>query len=107
MSCLPGMPCYNSPVVKIVYPPGCDPTPHEVVSSEQVRYDGPNLSCTGVQNGDCLNTALEKIDQKICSDTFVAQIIETIENNPVLKAYFCQLVTSCIPTTTTTTTVLL
>lgn len=104
MSCLPGMPCYNSPVVKIVYPPGCDPTPHETVSSEQVRYDGPNLSCTGIQNGDCLNAALEKIDTKICSTELVASIIQTIANNDVLKAYFCELVNSCAPTTTSTTT---
>lgn len=104
MSCLPGMPCYNSPVVKIVYPPGCDPTPHEVVSSDAVRYDGPNLPCTGVQNGDDLTTALEKIDTKICSEELVASIIQTISENEVLKAYFCELVSSCGPTTTTTTT---
>jgi hypothetical protein len=103
MSCLPGMPCYNMPVVKIVYPPGCDPTPLPIIGSDQVRYDGPNLSCTGVQTGDCLNTALEKIDEKICSEELVASIIQTIANNDVLKAYFCQLVNSCpVPTTTTT-----
>lgn len=100
------MPCYNSPVVKIVYPPGCDPTPVPVISSDQVHYDGPNLPCTGVQNGDCLNTALEKIDAKICSQELVASIIQTIANDDVLKAYFCQLVSECgpIPTTTTSTT---
>jgi hypothetical protein len=97
------MPCYNTPIVKIIYPPGCDPTPVPVISSDQVRYDGPNLSCTGVQTGDCLNTVLEKIDEKICSEELVASIIQTIANNDVLKAYFCQLVSSCSPTTTTTT----
>jgi hypothetical protein len=98
------MPCYNTPIVKIIYPPGCDPTPVPVISSDQVRYDGPNLSCTGVQTGDCLNTVLEKIDEKICSEELVASIIQTIANNDVLKAYFCQLVSSCSPTTTTTST---
>lgn len=107
MSCLPGMPCYNEPIVKIVYPPGCDPNPLPTVSSEQVHYTGPNLPCTGVQNGDCLNTVLEKIDTKICSDELVAAIIQTISNDDILKAYFCELVNSCIPTTTTTTTVIL
>lgn len=103
MSCLPGMPCFNSPVVKIVYPPGCDPTPVPIIGSDQVNYNGPNLPCTGIQTGNCLNTVLQKIDDKICSDQLVAQIIETIENNDVLKAYFCQLVSSCAHTTTTTT----
>lgn len=107
MSCLPGMPCYNEPIVKIVYPPGCDPNPLPTVSSEQVHYAGPNLPCTGVQNGDCLNTVLEKIDTKICSDELVAAIIQTISNDDILKAYFCELVNSCIPTTTSTTTVIL
>jgi hypothetical protein len=105
MSCLPGMPCYNSPIVKIVYPPGCDPTPLPVFNSEQIKYNGPNLPCTGAQTGECLNITLQKIDDKICSEQLVSQILETIENNDVLKAYFCQLVSSCapIPSTTTTT----
>lgn len=105
MSCLPGMPCYNGPVVRMVFPPGCDPFPIEV-TSQQVQYDGPNLPCTGVQTGDNLNTALEKIDTKICSEELVASIIQTIANNEVLKAYFCELVSSCGVITTTTTTTL-
>ena len=103
MSCLPGMPCYES-VIKIVYPPGCAPIPFEIIESSRVHYDGPNLSCTGIQTNDCLTDALQKIDEKICSDQFVAQIINTIENNGLLKAYFCQLVSGCLSTTTTTTT---
>jgi hypothetical protein len=41
----------------------------------------------------------------MCSDEFIAHIIDTIENTPLLQAYFCQLVASCsiTPTTTTTT----
>lgn len=106
MACVPGMPCYE-PIVKIVYPPGCCPVPYEIINSSRVNYDGPNLACTGIQSSDSLNTALQKIDEKICSDEFVAQIIQTIENNSLLKAYFCQLVSGCSvePTTTTTTTV--
>lgn len=96
------MPCYES-VIKIVYPPGCAPIPFEIIESSRVNYDGPNLSCTGIQTNDCLTDALQKIDEKICSDEFVAQIINTIENNGLLKAYFCQLVSGCSLTTTTTT----
>ena len=102
MACLPGMPCFG-PLVRVVYPTTCDPYANRIVSSDFVEYNGDNLSCTGIQNCDTLTVALQKIDNKICSDDFVAQIIQTIETNPVLKAYFCQLVSSCSPTTTTTT----
>jgi hypothetical protein len=103
MACLPGMPCFG-PLVRVVYPPTCDPYANRIVSSDFVEYNGDNLSCTGIQNCDTLTVALQKIDNKICSDDFVAQIIQTIANDPVLKAYFCQLVSSCSPTTTTTST---
>lgn len=103
MACLPGMPCFG-PLVRVVYPPTCDPFANRIVSSDHVEYNGDNLSCTGIQNCDTLTVALQKIDNKICSDAFVAQIIQTIETNDVLKAYFCQLVSSCSPTTTTTST---
>jgi hypothetical protein len=97
------MPCFG-PLVRVVYPTTCDPYANRIVSSDFVEYNGDNLSCTGIQNCDTLTVALQKIDNKICSDDFVAQIIQTIETNPVLKAYFCQLVSSCSPTTTTTST---
>ena len=97
------MPCYES-VIKIVYPPGCEPQSFEIIDSNRVNYDGPNLSCTGIQTNDCLTVALQKLDEKICSDQFVEQIIQAIETNPTLKAYFCQVVTGCLPSTTTTST---
>lgn len=103
MACLPGMPCFG-PLVRVVYPTTCDPYANRIVSSDFVEYNGDNLSCTGIQNCDTLTVALQKIDDKICSDQLVAQILQTIANDPVLKAYFCQLVSSCSPTTTTTTT---
>jgi hypothetical protein len=97
------MPCFG-PLVRVVYPPTCDPFANRIVSSDFVEYNGDNLSCTGIQNCDTLTVALQKIDDKICSDQFVAQIIQTIANDPVLLAYFCQLVSSCSSTTTTTST---
>lgn len=107
MSCLPGMPCYG-PLVKITYPNGCDPYANRIIDSEFVEYSGDNLPCTGIQTCDSLTVALQKIDEKICSSELVAQIIQTISNDDILKAYFCQLVSSCpivIETTTTTTTI--
>jgi len=103
MACLPGMPCFG-PLVRVVYPPTCDPFANRIIDSDHVEYQGDNLSCTGIQNCDTLTVALQKIDSKICSDQFAAQLIQTIANDPVLLAYFCQLVSSCSPTTTTTST---
>ena len=100
MSCLPGMPCYNE-AYRIAFPFACnDPC----ISSFQIIYNGPNLPCTGIQSKDNLEVALQKIDNRMCSDEFIAHIIDTIENTPLLQAYFCQLVASCSSTPTTTTT---
>jgi hypothetical protein len=105
MACLPGMPCYGQ-LTRIVYPKGCDPCLYVKTDAERVVYTGPNLSCTGIQNGDCLETALEKIDGRICSEELVSQILDTIANNPVLQAYLCNLISTCPATTSSTTTVL-
>jgi hypothetical protein len=100
MSCLPGMPCYSE-AYRIAFPFACnDPC----ISSFQIIYNGPNLPCTGIQSKDNLEVALQKIDNRMCSDEFIAHIIDTIENTPLLQAYFCQLVASCSSTPTTTST---
>ncbi len=102
MSCLPGMPCYDA--YRIAFPFSCgDPCQSLCFTSDKIIYNGPNLACTGIQSQDNLEVALQKIDDRMCSDEFISHIIVAIEDNPVLKAYFCQLVSSCpIPTTTTT-----
>jgi hypothetical protein len=104
MACLPGMNCYDA--YRVAYPfafdSPCDTTPCS--TSNKIIYNGPNLACTGIQSTDTVEVALQKIDEKICSDEFVGQIINTIKNNPILQAYFCQLVNTCPATTTTTTT---
>jgi hypothetical protein len=96
MSCLPyriAFPfAFNNP---------CDPT---CLTSDRIIYNGPNLACTGIQSQDNLQVALQKIDNRMCSDEFISHIISTIENTPLLQAYFCQLVNTCPATTTTTTT---
>lgn len=103
MSCLPGMPCYGQ-LTKVVYPKGCDPCLYVTTDASKVIYNGSNLPCTGVQTGDCLEVALQKIDNKICSSDLVAQILQTIANDPILGSYFCNLVNACPTTTTTSTT---
>jgi len=106
MSCLPGMPCYNA--YRIAYPFSCGGGYNNslCLTSDKIIYNGPNLACTGIQSQDNLEIALQKIDDRMCSDAFISHIIVAIEENPVLKAYFCQLVSSCPITTTTTTTIL-
>ena len=37
------------------------------ISSLCVIYNGPNLECSGVETSDSLETALQKIDEQICS----------------------------------------
>lgn len=104
MSCLPGMPCYND-AYRIAFPFACgDPCGSLCLTSDKIIYNGPNLACTGIQSQDNLEVALQKIDNRMCSDEFISHIIDTIQNTPLLQAYFCQLVNTCSATTTTTTT---
>lgn len=110
MSCKPGMPCFGQVSKKDHNKCNVEP-----VSSDNVQYSGSNLSCLGIETCDTLTEALQKIDELICSDEFVAAILQRIFNNTELKAYFCQLVGQCatpittststlVPITTTTTT---
>lgn len=96
MACLPGMPCHND--YRIAFPfsnwEGCEPT---CISSDKVIYNGPNLPCTGIRTADTVEVAIQKIDEKICSEEFAAQLINTIKNNPVLSAYLCNIVKTCAP----------
>jgi hypothetical protein len=66
MSCSPGTPCYNT---QTIYS-GCadDPcNPNSRISCDGVVYSGPNLICTGIEACDTLCTALQKIDDAICT----------------------------------------
>lgn len=67
MSCLPGSPCYNSN--HTTYPRGCgiDPCKAYQTGSDLVKYNGPNLPCTGINTCETLTLALEKIDNAICN----------------------------------------
>lgn len=94
MSCLPGMPCYSI-LVRTLYSNECDPCSTYIFDATKVEYTGANLSCTGIQTCDTLEVALQKIDDKICSDELVAQILAAIQANPTLKATFCSILAGC------------
>lgn len=92
--------CTNSPC-------GCK------ISSDDVAYQGPDLSCTGINNCDTLTTVIQKIDDFICGPDMVQTIIYNIENNTSLFNQFvtivnrsvdCDTIFNCLETTTTTTT---
>jgi hypothetical protein len=63
--------------------------------SNEIKYVGPNLSCTGIQTCDDMSTALQKIDQIIC--VLQAAITPTTTTSTTS--------TSSSTTTTTTTTI--
>lgn len=83
-------------------------------STDEIVYKGPNLTCTGINNCDTLTTAIEKINEYMCSIQMVQNIITTIVNNEILYNQFvtiinnsvdCETVWNCIDSTTTTTTI--
>jgi hypothetical protein len=97
------MPCYQNTVeVHTTYPAGCGPV--TTIGSDYVIYTGPNLPCSGISNSDCLTTALQKIDTKICPAQLVNTILSVLETDAVARARFCGLVSFCDITTTTTST---
>lgn len=91
-------PCYT--------PEGQTAGPAYCIGTNNVKYTGANLPNTGVDTGDNLTTALQKIDSALDPIELVQTLITVINQNPSLKVMFCTLVNSCAvtPTTTTTTT---
>jgi len=84
-------------------------------STDNIAYVGPNLSCTGVETCDTLTQAIEKINNFICSEAMVQQVIINITNNVEIYNLFVEIVNVAVscetiwacglpPTTTTTTT---
>jgi hypothetical protein len=105
------MSCSNN-----ITPCGCGSNPCGCgTSSNDVVYQGPDLSCTGVTNCDTLTEVIQTIDGFICSPQMVQNIINNILNNTNLYNQFtsivnntvdCQTVWNCIASTTTTSTTL-
>lgn len=82
-------------------------------STDEVVYNGPSLTCTGVNTCDTLSEALQTISTYLCSAEMVQIIVNNIINNTNLYNQFttivntvvdCQTVQDCINQTTTTTT---
>ena len=70
-----------------------DPCNTPPVGSNHVKYDGPNLPCTGILNCDSLSVSLQKIDEQICDlKSTVISLQQQI---------------NALTTTTTTTTIIL
>lgn len=105
MACVPGTPCFEN-TVNAYYPQQCNNGAFAgyPIPTTAVEYNGPNLSNTGVDTGDNLTIALQKIDNALEPIELVQTLITVINQNPSLKVMFCTLVNSCIYSTTTTTT---
>jgi hypothetical protein len=103
------MSCSNN-----ITPCGCGNNPCGCgTSSDDVVYQGPDLSCTGVSNCDTLTEVIETIDGFICGPGMVETIINNILNNTNLYNQFttivnntvdCETVWDCIDSQTTSTT---
>lgn len=105
MACVPGTPCFEN-TSNAYYPQQCNngwfagyPIP-----TSSVQYNGPNLPNSGVDTGDGMNVAMQKLDNALEPIELVQTLITVINQNPSLKVMFCTLVNSCIYSTTTTTT---
>lgn len=60
----------------------CNPCNSSMIGSNNVKYDGPNLPCTGVKTCENLTIVFEKIDEQICAlKAAVVQLQQEIHNN--------------------------
>jgi hypothetical protein len=107
MACVPGTPCFEN-TVNAYYPQNCNNGAFAgyPIPTSAVQYNGPDLPNSGIDTGDILTLALQKLDNAIEPVELVQTLITVINQNPSLKVMFCTLVNSCAitPTTTTTTT---
>jgi len=76
----------NGVVVYTTYakpcPPGTEPT-------GDIIYTGTNLPNTGVNNGDTLTVALQKIDNDLSGAELIAKIIAAISEDDDLRVALC------------------
>lgn len=70
MSCLPTDPCYTGgSIVPSGTNCGADPCDNKLKVSGLIKYVGPDLPCTGIENCDDLTTVIQKLEEAICSLT--------------------------------------
>jgi len=81
-------------------------------STSEVVYQGPALTCVGINNCDTITEVLQQLNSYICSEELVSIIINNIITNVDLYQQFttivnntvdCETVWGCQTTTTTTT----
>lgn len=81
-------------------------------STSEVVYQGPALTCVGINNCDTITEVLQQLNSYICSEELVTIIINNIINNIDLYQQFttivnnsveCETVWGCETTTSTTT----
>lgn len=84
---------------------GIDPCFAHKTSTDLVFYTGDSLTCSEIDKCDSLTLSLQKIDTKLCPEAVAQAVFEAISQNPSLLIMFCNMVNSCLPTTTTTTTI--
>jgi hypothetical protein len=90
---------------------------HCGLTTNDIEYVGENLECTGINNGDSISVALQKLDYFICGIGLTQQILNELQFNSVEYPEFitlvngaidCETILACgnppIITTTTTTT---
>jgi len=78
MSCLPTSPCYTGgSVVPSGTNCGADPCDQKLKVSGLIKYVGPSLPCTDIENCDNLTTVIQKLEQAIC------ELQECCENSKV------------------------
>lgn len=92
--------------VNVVYPKKCNVGwfAGYPIKSDLLCYNGPNLPNTGINTGNTLTLALEKIDLYLTPESLVQTLIQMIQSNPSLNVSFCTLVNTCVANSTTTTT---
>jgi stress response protein SCP2 len=61
------------------------------------KYDGDNLTNTGIKTGDTVTVALQKVDNALNPLTITQTILTTLQTNLTLQAQFCNIVNSCVP----------
>lgn len=99
MSCLPTDPCYTGgSIVPSGTNCGADPCDNKLKVSGLIKYVGPDLPCTGIENCDDLTTVIQKLEEAICSLTSTTTTTSTSSTSTTTT-------TSTTSTTTSTTTI--
>jgi len=88
---------------------------HNGLTTDDLVYDGENLSCSGINNQDNISVAFQELDYFICGIELTQHILDMIQDNPQEYSEFIAIINGAIncetiiqcgpppPSTTTTT----